>query len=661
MMTSIWGWLIQTIEVSVVAVMILFLKKLFQDKLPPKWQYGIWIILLLSLLLPAGMFGTSIVPTCRTYIEAIKTIVETSLQSAYVDVYLPIKNSFFFLFIIVLPKSLTDYLFIVYISGGLFYLGRYCYQYYRLRTLLTYGQKPQPEIISQLNRICETYHFHPCQVIVMPEIPSAFVCGIMKPILVLPTQELIDDKIILHEMFHLKYKDSLQCVIWSCLKCIHWCNPFLHYVFHYISNDMEALCDQRVLEVLEGEQRRDYGRILLSMTNHQYPHAFATTSLSNGTKNIKKRIEAIARFKKYPQGMSIVSVCIYFLLIPVIMGSVSSYTLLHHSFLPHSFAYQLSMASARLSQCESVEGAIDTYAKGLLTYNEQYLLSVLPRRYYSSYQQAMKQLPTNITSTGVPYLYEVNCLKKINENEYHAYLCFNNCEFQEDQPAKSHYMVMPIQVIKENGWKVKQTKKIYEEDVECIDNLMGSEVFQTSLYKKIIKKCKSGQLELTIRNANSIIDSQNQTNSFLMNTPSHSLNYQPRAHFNAAYQSVEIDYINTQPKAIQDKIKNIYIEIKNLDNINDEVEFEKHDNPNQYGSSGGASDTDAHHLQHLDSDWNHLIHLTHCTFYYEHGGFPIPQAYALQIVINGEDEEILKIDVKDGEWHVPEELYQGDL
>ena len=42
------------------------------------------------------------------------------------------------------------------------------------------------------------------------------------------------------------------------------------------------------------------------------------------------------------------------------------------------------------------------------------------------------------------------------------------------------------------------------------------------------------------------------------------------------------DSINTQPKAIQDKIKNIYIEIKNLDNINDEVEFEKHDNPNQY-------------------------------------------------------------------------------
>ena len=220
---------------------------------------------------------------------------------------------------------------------------------------------------------------------------------------------------------------------------------------------------------------------------------------------------------------------------------------------------------------------------------------------------------------------------------------------------------MPIQVIKENGWKVKQTKKIYEEDVECIDNLMGSEVFQTSLYKKIVKKCKSGQLELTIRNANSIIDSQNQVNSSLMNTPSQSLNYQPRAHFNAAYQSVEIDYINTQPKAIQDKIKNIYIEIKNLDNINDEVEFEKHDNPNQYGSSGGASGTDAHHLQHLDSDWNHLIHLTHCTFYYEHGGFPIPQAYALQIVINGEDEEILKIDVKDGEWHVPEELYHGDL
>jgi beta-lactamase regulating signal transducer with metallopeptidase domain len=81
-------------------------------------------------------------------------------------------------------------------------------------------------------------------------------------------------------------------------------------VFNRIENDMESLCDSRVLERLEGEERRLYGGILLAMASEKYARVPGTTSISNGGRNISRRIEALVRFRKYPKGMGLVSVCI---------------------------------------------------------------------------------------------------------------------------------------------------------------------------------------------------------------------------------------------------------------------------------------------------------------------------------------------------------------
>lgn len=74
------------------------------------------------------------------------------------------------------------------------------------------------------------------------QLPSAFVCSGIKPILAIPKGLDLDEKIILHELMHLKYHDELQSIFWCLLRCLHWCNPFLQYVFHRIENDMESLC-----------------------------------------------------------------------------------------------------------------------------------------------------------------------------------------------------------------------------------------------------------------------------------------------------------------------------------------------------------------------------------------------------------------------------------
>ena len=56
-MGNIWSFLLQTLTASGVAVLLLAVKTLFRDKLPPRWQFAIWGILGVILLIPAGMVG----------------------------------------------------------------------------------------------------------------------------------------------------------------------------------------------------------------------------------------------------------------------------------------------------------------------------------------------------------------------------------------------------------------------------------------------------------------------------------------------------------------------------------------------------------------------------------------------------------------------------
>ena len=44
-MVDLWGFLLQTLTASGVAVLLLLVKALFKDKLPPKWHFAVWGVL----------------------------------------------------------------------------------------------------------------------------------------------------------------------------------------------------------------------------------------------------------------------------------------------------------------------------------------------------------------------------------------------------------------------------------------------------------------------------------------------------------------------------------------------------------------------------------------------------------------------------------------
>lgn len=76
--------------------------------------------------------------------------------------------------------------------------------------------------------------------------------------MVLP-EGTVDEAVLLHELLHIKYWDALQNSVWCICRALHWCNPLVRLAIDRAELDMESLCDQRVLERLEGEARRAYG------------------------------------------------------------------------------------------------------------------------------------------------------------------------------------------------------------------------------------------------------------------------------------------------------------------------------------------------------------------------------------------------------------------
>ncbi|MBR6528799.1 MAG: hypothetical protein IKT62_02050, partial [Firmicutes bacterium] len=507
-MSTIYEVLLQTINVSAICVIILALKWLLQDKLSPKWQYGVWSVLIICILIPYSL-KTYIIPGIVVPIEILKTNIEKSISSSYIEVYEILNADHVLPIIDGNPSSITDILMIVYITGIMLYLLWHLVSYIRLRTELNKGKMAQD---GYLSTVCEDYGLKGCKVIEVEGLESAFICGVFNPVLAVPRGEVVDVKILLHELLHLKYKDPLQNVVWCVLKSLHWFNPFMHYVFNRIGNDMESLCDQRVLELLEGEERREYGNILLDMANNKYSRMAGTSSISNGGKNIARRIESIVRFKHFPKGMGFVSICtIIVLASTIITGTSITYGQSEYDPLPKET--ERAMAITRINRCNTMAAALDTYGKGIVRKNIMYIATASP---LERQEELEKQMVANSSNGNFPSHYQVDevfedlnwslsflNVYEVSEDKYTAYITFTTDSYELLEDSDYEYakdsILLPVEVYKEDGWVVREIgEPIVYKGVDAIWNYAE---FNYDGGAKVLRgQGETGSVEVVINN-----------------------------------------------------------------------------------------------------------------------------------------------------------------
>ena len=449
-MFDIWSFMLQTLTVSGVAALILVIKALFKDKLSPKWQFAVWSVLGIIMLLPAGMFGRYTLFRWQLIVELVKS---------WFGVYSFTKVLFPIPIIQSIPQTIAEWIFAVYVLGILVFIVKYLVSYFKLRRVLKLGDVPNDEKLARIFEIASEQGIKVEKVIEVSGLPSAFVCGVFRPILVIPAENELNEKIVLHELFHLKNKDTLWSVIICALRCLHWCNPLIVYCANRAINDMESRCDQYVLEHLEGEERREYGHILLSMANDRFSKTPGSTCINNGGKNIRARIENIARFKKYPQGMGLVSICVIILLaFPLVIGAQAT------NIREFNDSVRLTLASARSIPCTTPAGAFDTYGKAVLERNGYYRAMCAPEDMQEAILKEMLEKDDNgifpLWDPGIDewankqegfYIYN---LKHVDDDTYEGLFVIELNYPPNGKPAEinmSYLAVQNLRVEKENG------------------------------------------------------------------------------------------------------------------------------------------------------------------------------------------------------------------
>lgn len=600
-MFDIWGFFLQTLTVSGVAVLLLVVKSLLKDKLPPKWHFAVWSVLGIMILFPAGIFSRFALFNWQTIIEFLKLLMK---DYSFTRVLFPIP------IIKDVPNTLAEWIFAVYVAGVILNLLIYFISYIKLRLVLHKGNEPSIELISTVNTIADKHKIKPCKIVVVEGLPSAFVCGIIQPVLVVP-ENMPDEKVILHELFHLKNKDTLWSIVICFLRCLHWCNPLISYCANRAINDMESRCDQFVLEQLEGEEIRNYGQILLSMSNERFAKTPGSTCINNGGKNIRERIEAIARFKKYPVGMSLVSVCVVIVLTCSLMVGVQA------TDIPDSHKTdKWSFAKAKSSYCTTYAGAFDTYAKAVKMESINYRIMCAPQDMQVGLNESTDiKWESGLSGSAESSNYYIFNLEMPQKDVYEGLLVMklvNTPDGYEWVEGKHYLAYQKIRVYKENGrWVVTPLSDFA---YTCTDRNLGRYGcldLPAITYTDTVSDYK---VDITFQTIY-VIDNQTETTNngafSSLYGPSWKFNSVPipNAEFSEAYDSQETNFTHLGTQEERDLINRIGISVASV--------YPGQERPDKLTPAKGSLDTSSSSsdgtsfaVRSTDYDWGNSITLS---------------------------------------------------
>lgn len=660
-MRDLWAFLLQTLTVSGAAVLLLIVKALFRDKLSPRWQFSAWGVLGILLLVPAGLSSRYVLFNWPYVVETVKTWLTGEYSLTRVTAPIPLLMNH-------TPTGLWDWLFLVYAAGAAILLLTHAVSYLRLRAVLRKGTPADETTEARLRGIAERYDLAVCPAVVVPGLTSAFVCGLFHPVLALPQGVETDDKVLLHELLHLNHHDTVWSVVLCLVRCTHWCNPLLWYCANQAGNDLESLCDQRVLERIEGEERRDYGRILLSMANEQYARATGTSSMANGGRNIRQRIEAIVRFKQYPAGMRLVSACVLLvLLVPLLLGTgvagvsnhLSSASFVASGGELSDREMDLRLTEARTLRCTTAAGALDTYAKALLTENGFYRAMCLPMAEQAGFAAKLKEQHVPTWDMGLDVQpweqaeYAVYNLEHVGENAYEGLVVVRQWLEIEELPEELHDPIkVGVQLVRTelegNRWVVSPLEPIHSELVEGDGLIRGTFELPACRYVGI---AEDFQVEVLLQRTyvvdNTIVEDHDM--SWFMG-PSTRFDLVPKPH--AAFSEVHRNqreqgtYLGSTPETITQMGLSVIP-------VYPGEERPQLQSPVGDYASGSSSNDEDWVSRPLDPGWGPVVHLGgggSGGTYDEEESFMLPEYYAADLYLNHEKAAEMTLKREEGSW-----------
>ena len=131
---------------------------------------------------------------------------------------------------------------------------------------------------------------------------SPYASGVLRPCVTIPLALTTDFEeadlraVFRHELTHIRYGDTVIRVLLVILQGIYWFNPFVWYAFACIRRDGEYACDARVLHRSSHAEQLSYGKALLNVAE-LYTTKSSVLYSTFAVRPLRRRIEKIIAYR----------------------------------------------------------------------------------------------------------------------------------------------------------------------------------------------------------------------------------------------------------------------------------------------------------------------------------------------------------------------------
>lgn len=298
-------------------------KRFLKDKLSRQWQYYIWLVVILRLLLPFGSETNLLGKTYEAVDQAItraaplpaqlpqnmpenlpapavrsgQNIENGNTSAEETSTFRPLQD---------MGALLTEHVWLIWLVAAAGLLMRKVTIYQGFTRYIKAGVTPvsDMEMLDRLSVIAEEAGVKkPVELYVNPLISSPLLTGFFRPCIVLPGTEYGETEfryIVLHELIHYKRRDMFYKWLVQLTVCLHWFNPLVHLMSREITKACEFSCDEAVLAKTGGDSARDYGKTLLDAMAAvgKYRENTGAVTLNENKQLLKERLGAIMKFTK---------------------------------------------------------------------------------------------------------------------------------------------------------------------------------------------------------------------------------------------------------------------------------------------------------------------------------------------------------------------------
>lgn len=299
-------------------------KRFLKDKISRQWQYYIWLLVILRLLLPFSPEISLMGKAYQAVDQAITRAAPPTRQEnplagpegAHVSsvgpeqgeesANLPAQN-----LTAAPPRQdigawLTDHIWLIWPAAALGLLIRKITIYQGFVRYIHAGMVPVSDVdmLDRLSAAAERAGVRaPVELCVNPLVSSPLLIGFFHPCIVLPGADIPETDfqyIALHELTHYRRRDMFYKWLAQITVCLHWFNPLVHLMNREITSACEFSCDEAVLAKMGHDHAQDYGQTLLDAMAAvgKYRENPGAVTLSENKRLLKERLSAIMNFRK---------------------------------------------------------------------------------------------------------------------------------------------------------------------------------------------------------------------------------------------------------------------------------------------------------------------------------------------------------------------------